>query len=106
MTWITAFAITQAVELPVYLVAGRRLDAGRRWLLALGASLVTHPLVWFAFPWQTAPWELCFLAGETFAVVAEGALGRLAGLRHPWLWSLAANASSVAVGMVIQEVGR
>ena len=106
MTWITAFLITQVVEAPIYLWAGRHLSAPRRWLLALGASAVTHPVVWFAFPWQTAPWELCFFAAETFAVVAEGALGRLAGLERPWLWSLTANGASVIVGLVIQVVGR
>ncbi|MBU6178320.1 MAG: hypothetical protein KGR69_01590 [Verrucomicrobia bacterium] len=106
MTWLTAFAITQAVEVPVYLFAGRRLEAGRRWLLAFGASAVTHPVVWFAFPWQTGSWELCFISAETFAVVVEGALGLIAGIRNPWPWSLAANGASVCVGIAVQELGR
>lgn len=106
MTWLTAFAITQAVEVPGYLFAGRRLEPGRRWLLALGASAATHPVVWFAFPWQTASWEFCFLGAETFAVVVEGALGLIAGIRNPWLWSLVANGASVCVGIAVQELGR
>jgi len=104
MTWLAAFALTEAVEAPVYLFAGRKLPPGRRWLLALGASAATHPAVWFAFPWETAPWELCFLAAETFAVVAEGALGRCAGMRNPWLWSLAANGASVSAGLAVQAL--
>jgi len=101
MTWITAFLITEAVEAPIYLYAGRRLAPWRRWLLALGASAVTHPVVWFAFPWETASWEICLLAAETFAVVVEGGLGRLAGLPRPWIWSLVANGASVLLGLMI-----
>lgn len=103
MTWPVAFLLTQVVEGPIYLRAGRGLPAGRRWALALGASAITHPVVWFVFPWESAPWWMCFAAAETFAVVAEGALAKLVGLRRPWLWSLAANSASVAVGLAIQS---
>ncbi len=102
MTWLSAFLLTQAVEGPIYLFAGRRLPTARRWLFAFGASAVTHPVVWFAFPWESASWWLCFAFAESFAVIAEGALGRLVGLPRPWLWSLAANAASVLVGLAIQ----
>lgn len=103
MTWLTAYLLTQAVEVPVYLLAGKKLPQLRRWLLALGASTVTHPVVWFAFPWGTAPWELCFIAAETFAVVVEGFLGKIAGLERPWLWALSANGASVLVGLIVQS---
>ncbi len=103
MTWLTAYLLTQVVEVPVYLFAGKKLPQLRRWLLALGASTVTHPVVWFAFPWGTAPWELCFVAAEAFAVVVEGFLGKIAGLERPWLWALAANGASVLVGLIIQS---
>jgi len=103
MTWLTAFLLTQAVEVPVYLVAGRALPRGRRWLFALGASALTHPVVWFAFPWNTAPWAWCFLVAETFAVVSEGGLGKWAGLKRPWVWALIANGASVLVGLVVQS---
>lgn len=105
MTWLTAYLITQAVEIPIYLYAGRRILPGRRWLLAIGASTVTHPVVWFAFPWETASWELCFVLAETFAVVVEGGLGKLAGLNRPWLWALVANGASVAAGFFFQWIG-
>lgn len=102
MTWLSAFLLTEGIEAPVYLYAGRRLPPARRWFLALATSAVTHPVVWFAFPWQTASWELCFLGAETFAVVVEGGIGRLVGLDRPWRWSLTANAASVALGFAMQ----
>jgi len=104
MNWIAAYLITQAVEIPVYGFAGRGLPTARRWGLAVGASTATHPVVWFAFPWESAPWWVCFVAAETFAVVAEGAMGKCVGLPRPWLWSLAANGASVAVGWLINEL--
>ena len=104
MTWLTAYLLTQVVEVPVYLVAGKKLPQLRRWLLAVGASSLTHPVVWFAFPWGTASWELCFVAAETFAVVVEGALGKIAGLERPWLWALVANGASVLVGLLVQSM--
>ncbi len=105
MTWPVAFLLTQAVEAPIYLFAGRALPPARRWLMALGASALTHPVVWFAFPWSTSSWWGCFLAAETFAVLAEGFLGKMMGLPRPWVWSLAANAASVVVGLMIQAWG-
>lgn len=101
MSWWAAYLLTQAVEVPIYLYAGRRMVAGRRWLLAVGASTVTHPVVWFAFPWETSPWVLCFVLAESFAVIVEGGLGKRAGLARPWIWSVAANGASAAIGLAV-----
>lgn len=106
MTWLTAYLVTQAVEVPIYLHAGRRLSAPRRWLFAIGASTVTHPVVWFVFPWETGSWGLCFVLAETFAVVVEGALGKWAGLKRPWFRALVANGASVVVGFMVQWIVR
>lgn len=104
MTWLSAYLLTQMIEVPVYLVGGKKLPQLRRWLLAVGASSLTHPVVWFAFPWGTASWELCFVGAETFAVLLEGLLGKLVGLERPWLWALAANGASVLVGLLVQTL--
>ncbi|MBL9160946.1 MAG: hypothetical protein JNJ70_25930 [Verrucomicrobiales bacterium] len=102
MTWLQAYLLTQAVEVPVYLYAGRSLPASLRWFLALAASTVTHPVVWYVFPWSTVPWWICFWGAESFAVVVEGAMGRALGLARPWLWALVANSASVLVGFGVQ----
>lgn len=104
MTWLTAYLVTQAIEVPIYLDAGQRLGIWRRWLFAIGASSVTHPVVWYAFPWETAPWGWCFVGAESFAVVVEGGLGRWAGLERPWFRALVANTLSVILGFVIQWI--
>lgn len=51
--WLSAFAMTTCIEAPIVLAATRDLPV--RWprMLALivFAQLVTHPLVWFVFPY-------------------------------------------------------
>jgi hypothetical protein len=103
-TWLGAFLLTQAVEIPIYLRGARRLPLRRRWILAAGASTLTHPLLWFAVPWASdVPPYWVKLAGGESAVIAVEALfcGRL-GLRRPWLWSAAANLASVAAGVALR----
>jgi hypothetical protein len=100
--WWQAFLLTQWVEIPVYLYAGRLLPGANRILLAVGASSVTHPIVWFAFPWQEWPYLPTAMAAECFAIVTEALLCYLAGIKRPILWSLLANGSSVAIGVALR----
>ncbi len=106
MTWLTAFAITQAVEVPVYLYAGRRLEAGRRWVSRPRRQRgdASRGVVRLSL----ADWLVGTLLHQRRDLrrVVEGALGLIAGIRHPWIWSLAANGASVCVGIAIQELGR
>jgi hypothetical protein len=114
--WLLAFAITQAVECPVY----RRGFRVRLWV-AFASSAITHPIVTFPIWWG---WERLathlprmgdtayFLGygaiGETFAVVAEAAFVacfRLVGspdkptARNAFIASLAANTASGLTGL-------
>ena len=114
--WVVAFAITQAVECPVY-VRG----FGVSLAVAFGASAITHPIVCFVIPWV---WERLYVAAitarpgmalsanayfvaygalaESFAVVVEALyLARWARLdaRRAALASLAANTASGLVGL-------
>jgi hypothetical protein len=112
--FMVAFAFTQLVEVPLFVRLARVRPAA-----AFGASLLTHPIVWFAIPllWTwlytgavarglLAPLEpLAYNAGygslaETFAVVVEGAYLRRLGVRRPFLVALAVNATSAAIGTV------
>lgn len=104
MTWLTAFLITEAVEAPVYLALGRKVEPLRRWLVALGASALTHPVLWFAFPWDRGSWWWSFIVGETLVVLVEGGLARLAGFPRPWLVALVANLASIAAGWIVQSL--
>ncbi len=101
--WLFAFALTQAVEMPIWAVAlcGRR----GRWLVAFGASALTHPIVWWVFPrlWPSGYWAMV-VAAEAFAVLAEAAYMRAFGLRRALPWSLLANGASCAAGFAIYAV--
>lgn len=115
MKWLVAFLFTQAIELPVWLWALRRAprrtgprEAARPGpagavLIALGASALTHPVVWFVFP-ELRPWigywPMVALA-EAFAVGVEAVYMRAEGVRWAVGWSLVANAASFGLGILI-----
>ena len=106
LPWLRAFALTQLVEGPIY-----ARTAKISWWKALVPSAVTHPFVWFVFP-LLQEHGVSYLgmaaAAEAFAVLVEAALVACAfgvpGRRAFWI-SVLANASSVAVGLVLREFG-
>ena len=107
LAWLSGFGFTQLTEVPLYSVrsfspAGR--STGKRIAIAFGASLITHPFVWFVFPRLfNDEWAVLFSA-ETFAVLTEALWLRVFGLRRPLLLSLAANASSLFLGLSSREM--
>lgn len=100
--WLIAFAVTQLVEVPIYLRA-----TGRKWLAAFGASLITHPVVWFLLPrfWPRGHWESLLIASALFCVAIEAAWLASWGVKRPIEWSLVANGASFAVTLVLQHKG-
>jgi len=97
--WLFAFAITQAVEVPIYFAAHR---APMRAAKAFGASAITHPVVWLVFPLlaQASYWRAVAVA-EIGVVAVEALYTRAFGVRRAWAWALGANAASCAVGYAI-----
>ena len=116
--WLIAFAFTQVVECPIWVAAlrrGARSEASRRkpWALlgiAFGASLITHPIVWFVIPhlWlavhQAGGYWGMVTAAEAFAVIVEAEYASGFGLRQAWAWSLGANAASFGLGLLSRSV--
>lgn len=110
--WLSAFAFTQAVEVPVDACALARHGPHRaRWkraVIGFGASAVTHPVVWFVFPRLARRWgqgyAVMVVEAETFAVVVEAAYLGAFGLRHALLWSIVANAASAGLGLVMRHL--
>ena len=95
--WLIAFVFTQLVEVPIYSVAMPCSP-----LVALGASAITHPIVWFVI--FNPRWQAGYLArtamAEAFAVVVEALyFAVLFRKRRAWLWSLLANAASFGAGL-------
>jgi hypothetical protein len=114
--WRSAFLFTQAVEIPIYLFALSRLpgpEGGRRaidWLklllLAFGASAITHPFVWFFFPYFSLGhgadyyWYVIVPLAETFAVTAEAFYFSRFKLPRALGWTLIANGASFGLGLL------
>ena len=111
--WLSAFALTQLVEAPLYYWALSAQRAphlaahhGPRWArvtrraaLSLAPSAMTHPLLWMLWPALMRPlglsqWTLT-CTGELLVWLTEGLMLWTLGLPHPWRWSLAANALSL-----------
>lgn len=108
--WLRAFLFTQIVEVPIY-----RRGLPTSWGAAFGASTITHPFVWFFFPWIAyafdVSWYLTATASELFAWGIEAlwfwSLGKKALFGQPAISgkraivvSLAANAASLGLGLV------
>lgn len=102
--WWQAFLLTQLVEVPIYLYGARTLPTVSRIVLALGASAVTHPIVWFIFPWHEWPFLPTALVAEAFAIATEALLAHLAGLRRAIVWSFVANAASMMIGLALRSL--
>lgn len=126
--WLSAFAFTQALEVPIYVVGLGRDRAGgppgwpARVGLAFLASAVTHPCVWYVIPRIFySPWfdgladawpalderryEVFFFVAEAFAVVVEARLLRACGLSRALLWALLANGTSAGLGFMARVLG-
>jgi hypothetical protein len=116
VTQTRALLLTLALEVPLVLalVAWRRwAPPGRLWIVALaavGATLLTHPLLWLLDPAILPAWPggRRFLLPEVAIVLLEGAvyawpLGL--GWRRGLLLSALANALSYGAGLLIQAQG-
>jgi hypothetical protein len=95
--WFWAFLFTQMVEVPIYSV-GLRVGI----LPALGASAITHPILWFLiYPYLSLPYLWFLVIGESFAVLVEaGYFAWAFHRRRALLWAILANAASFGAGLL------
>ncbi|MET0342078.1 MAG: hypothetical protein ABW252_13830 [Polyangiales bacterium] len=105
LAWLRAFVLTQAVEAPIY-----RFGYRATLPVALLASAITHPIVWFVFFGPLAPFPSLgylprVLLAELFAWLTEAAWLAITMRRdRALLWSAIANLASVAVGLVARAL--
>jgi hypothetical protein len=97
--WLLAYSLTQVVEVPIYLAATRGRSWRRRVWIAVMASTITHPLVWWlgVVIRPHTPYLTYVLIAESFAVTVEALWLRHHGVRQAFWWALTANAASVGV---------
>lgn len=120
MSWLAAYLLTCVIEIPIVVGCLRALDwtpAGRvGWLRAVGFAWLlqlTHPVLWLVAPssWPTmvlAELVVTLIEGAALAALvtiwgtAANLTGRMARLAV--LVSLLANASSLLVGLLVQQL--
>lgn len=93
--WLVAFAATQAVEVPIYLLALRGRPWRQRLWVAFMASAITHPIAW-SLGLVLHPFVVHVIVAETFAVGVEALWLRVYAVPKAFWWALTANAASVA----------
>lgn len=104
MSWWAAFALTQAIEVPIYVLGTRNAALPLPWRIAVGfgASALTHPVVWFVLRALEAPlgFAAYFAVAETFAVLAEALYLRAFALPRPLWLAAIANGTSAGAGLL------
>jgi hypothetical protein len=104
--WLSAFALTLAVELAVAvpLLAGAEPSRVRRAGLVFFANLSSHPIVWFVLPQLGLAHPATVMASEAWAVAIELVFYVLV-VRVPWPRALAvsalANGASFSAGLLV-----
>jgi hypothetical protein len=111
IAWLTAYVFTVAFEMPIVAYCMRRAFPDGRALVALtlAASLITHPVLWFATE-QTGAMDLHLAVTELLIALVEAAL-----FFGSWRWcgegtpsatrcigaAVLANAFSVGLGHLL-----
>ena len=101
LSLLLSLGLTEVLECAFALLTGKR---GKALLLCALVNVVTNPLVVLLHFLFSGGWLLT--AGlELAAIAAEGLLYWYSGLyRTPFLFSLAANALSFSLGLLIQQL--
>ncbi len=99
--WLIAFVFTELVEVPIYSV-GLRVGI----LPALGASAITHPLLWFVFfPHVDLSYRAKLVSSELLVFLVEAAyFAFLFRRKRALLWSALANGASLGLGMLSRSL--
>jgi|SRR5579859_1437309 len=106
--WFKAFLLTIAIEVPlvVALTASGDQPLRKRAGIALLGQAMTHPLVWFVFPFLPGMTRFTTLTlSELWAWLGEAALYALTKVAPSTLRAIAisafANAASLAIGFLV-----
>lgn len=105
MSWLEAFGLTLAIEVPLALGCLRGRPRGRVFAAAVLANAASHPLLWCVLGGSPGPFLASVLVGECGVIVLE-AIIYLAVVRplrpgHALAVSATLNAASYLVGIAL-----
>lgn len=109
MTWIMAFTLTQVIEITAGLLfwKDREVSVFRKIGILFGASLITHPMVWFIFPQIREEGGYSYgeylLMAESYAYSVEALYYYAFRIKHPIWLSVIANSCSFLTGVILYE---
>ncbi len=109
MTWIMAFILTQVIEITAGMLFWRddEVSSLRKIATLFGASLITHPMVWFIFPQIRDEAGMSYgeylLMAESYAYGVEALYYYAFRIKHPILLSVIANSCSFLTGVFLYE---
>lgn len=99
--WLVAFAFTQLIEVPIY-----RGLLGCTTLRAFGASVLTHPAIWFVlFPLLHESYVVKVAIAELFAWSVEALYFCYPfGMRRAFQVTFSANLTSFGLGLLSRSL--
>ncbi len=108
--WARAFILTQVIEVPIYTaVAWKRAPTWRLALSAFCCTAITHPLLWFVWPFVVRDYTAYVISGELLIAAAETLIffALIPKLTLPRAVAAAflANAASYGIGHFLRVVG-
>jgi hypothetical protein len=108
--WARAFCLTQVMEVPIYTaIAWKRAPAWRLALAAFACTAITHPLLWFVWPFVVRDYTAYVISGELLIAAAETLIffALIPKLTLPRAIAAAflANAVSYGVGQLLHALG-
>ncbi|MCA9668751.1 MAG: hypothetical protein KC503_24325 [Myxococcales bacterium] len=102
--WLVAFALTLAIELPLYwLLLRRALGDARALGVGVGVNLATHPALWYLMP-RFLPYGLWLAVSETLVFVLEGLLVAFALRSRTPLGTAAATTRGLGIALLVNAI--
>lgn len=100
MSWLEAFLITCAIELPIVAAIAPRAARRRAVVDAFGANLLTHPAAWYLVRALAAPWLAVEVSVTAVELLVYRAVTRISW-RRAGLAACCANGVTAALSFVV-----
>ncbi len=108
--WIRSFVFTLIIEVPIFILMVRgTVPLWRGTLAGAAGTCITHPCLWFVWPFVVSDYTLYIISGELLVATIESfvffAIARPVRLSKAFASAFIANAASYAAGVIGQTIG-